>query len=436
MTERPPEHGPGSARRFPPLRQWALDVSPLRDSVAYRALWIGQIVSLMGTQMRILAVSFQVFRLTGSTVAVGLVGLVELIPLIAFSIIGGALADRIERKTLMAWMQVGLMATVVGLAVVSMQEEPSVLAIYALSALGAVFQAADRPARSAIIPNLVSAEQIPAALALRQVVFQLTQIAGPFLGGILIASFGDEVTGVYLIDAASFLAAIVALHWVPRTRAERNHEQTALESIREGLSFAVRTPLILSILVIDLIAMVFGMPRAAFPELADETFAMGATGLGLLYAAPSAGALIAALSSGWVKNVAARGRSVVAAVAVWGVAIALAGVSVFSLPLVLFFLAVAGAADVISAIFRGTILNTETPDALLGRVNSVNLMVVTGGPRLGDLEAGLAAGALGAPGSIVAGGLACLAGTGLLVWRVPALLHHRADDPRAAAAGG
>ena len=398
----------------------------MRDSVAYRALWMGQIVSLMGTQMRILAVSYQVFQLTGSTVAVGLVGLVELIPLIAFSIIGGALADRVERKKLMAWMQVGLMGTAIGLALVSMQESPSLIAVYALSAIGSVFQAADRPARSAIIPNLVPAEQIPAALALRQVVFQLTQIAGPFLGGILIAALGDRVAGVYLIDAASFLAAIIALRWVPRTTAQRDRDQTALESIREGLSFAVRTPLILSILVIDLIAMIFGMPRAAFPELAEETFAMGAAGLGLLYSAPSTGALVAALSSGWVKNVDARGPAVVAAVTVWGAAIALAGLSVFSLPLVLLFLAVAGAADVISAIFRGTILNTTTPDVLLGRVNSVNLMVVTGGPRLGDMEAGLAAGALGAPGSIVAGGLACLAGTGLLVWRVPALLHHRA----------
>lgn len=413
--------GPGSARRFPPLRRWALDISPLRESVPYRALWLGQIVSLMGTQMRILAVSYQVFQLTGSTVAVGLIGLVEVVPLIAFSIIGGALADRVDRKRLMGWMQVGLMLTALGLAAVSFQEEPSLLAIYGLSAVGAVFQSMDRPARSAIIPSLVREEKIPAALALRQVVFQTTQIAGPFAAGLLIAALHNEVRWVYLIDAFSFLAALLALRWVPRSTAVRESDQTPLQSIREGLSYALGTPLILSILVIDLIAMVFGMPRAAFPELAERTLGLGPAGLGLLYAAPSVGALVAAISSGWVRNVRSQGRAVVIAVAIWGVAIALAGMSAFSVALVLLFLAVAGAADVISAIFRGTILNANTPDPLRGRVNSVNLMVVTGGPRLGDLEAGLAAGVLGAPGSIVFGGAACLLGTRLLTWKIPAL---------------
>lgn len=436
MSQRP--HGPGSARRFPPLRQWALDISPLRDSVPYRALWLGQIVSLIGTQMRILAVSFQIFQLTGSTVAVGLVGLVEVVPLIAFSIIGGAMADRADRKKLMAAMQVGLMATSVALAWVSFQENPSVPALYVLSAIGAVFQSADRPARSAIIPSLVRREQIAAALALRQVVFQMTMIAGPFLGGVLIAAFGGEVAWVYALDATSFSAALIALHWIPPSKPDRVGEQTPWESIREGLAYSFRTPLIFSILAIDLIAMIFGMPRAAFPELAEKTLGLGPAGLGLLYAAPSVGALVAALSSGWVKNVSAQGRGVVVAVLVWGGAMALAGLSVFSVVLVLFFLAVAGAADVISAIFRGTILNHNTPDALLGRVNSVNLMVVTGGPRLGDVEAGLAAGAFGAPGSVVFGGVGCIVGTGILLWRVPALNRYRAQRPPAdasAAAG-
>lgn len=421
MAARPPHHGPGSARRFPLPRELVLDISPLRESIPYRALWLGQIVSLLGTQMRIVAVSYQVFELTDSTVAVGLIGLVEVIPLIVFSIIGGALADRMDRRVLMAAMQVGLMLTALGLTVASMQEEPSLFAIYALSGLAAVFQAVDRPARSAIIPALVSMEKLPAALALRQVVFQLTMIVGPFIGGVLIASFGGEVAPVYGVDTVSFTAALLALRWVPTSKPRGVADQTPFESVREGLSFALRTPLIFSILAIDLIAMIFGMPRAAFPELAEHTFNMSAAGLGLLYAAPSVGALLAALSSGWVKRIDRHGRAVIVAVAVWGVAIALAGLSVFWLPLTLFFLAVGGAADVISAIFRGTILNQNTPDALRGRVNSVNLMVVTGGPRLGDLEAGLAAGVLGAPGSVVFGGLACLAGTGLLAWRIPQL---------------
>lgn len=387
----------------------------------YRALWLGQIVSLIGTQMRIVAVSYQVFKLTDSTVAVGLIGLVEVIPLILFSIVGGALADRVDRRALMAKMQLGLMLTAVGLTIASVQEHPSLLAIYALSGIASIFQAIDRPARSAIIPVLVTLEKLPAALALRQVVFQTTMIVGPFIGGVLIASFSGEVAPVYAIDAFSFTAALLALRWVPRSRPEGTADQTPFESVREGLTFALRTPLIFSILAIDLIAMVFGMPRAAFPELAEHTFNMSAAGLGLLYAAPSVGALLAALSSGWVKRISRQGRAVIVAVSVWGVAIACAGLSVFWLPLTLFFLAVGGAADVISAIFRGTILNQNTPDALRGRVNSVNLMVVTGGPRLGDLEAGLAAGVLGAPGSIVFGGVACLVGTGLLARKIPQL---------------
>lgn len=421
MGRRPPPHGPGSARRFPLPRELALDVSPVRESVPYRALWLGQIVSLIGTQMRIVAVSFQIFELTGSTFAVGLLGLVEVVPLIVFSIIGGALADRTDRRGLMIKMQVGLMLTAVGLTIASLQPEPSVAAIYALSGVASVFQAIDRPARSAIIPGLVTLEKLPAALALRQVVFQTTQIVGPFVGGVLIAAFGGDVAPVYGIDAVSFTAALVALRWVPRSKPRGTAEQTPFESVREGLHFALRTPLIFSILAIDLIAMIFGMPRAAFPELAETTFSMGAAGLGLLYAAPATGALLAALSSGWVKRVNRHGRAVIVAVAVWGVAIALAGLTVFWLPLTLFFLAAGGAADAISAIFRGTILNQNTPDLLRGRVNSVNLMVVTGGPRLGDLEAGLAAGVLGAPGSIVFGGVACLVGTGVLVWRIPQL---------------
>jgi len=396
-------------------------VSPLRDSVPYRALWLGQIVSLVGTQMRIVAVSYQVFQLTGSTVAVGLIGLVEVIPSIVFSIIGGALADRTDRRALMATMQIGLMLTAVGLTVASIQQSPSLVAIYALSGLASAFQAIDRPARSAIIPALVTLQKLPAALALRQVVFQTTQIVGPFLGGVLIASFGGEVAPVYGIDAVSFTAALVALRWIPRSKPEGVGDQSPFDSVREGLRFAVRTPLIFSILAIDLVAMIFGMPRAAFPELAEHTFNMSAAGLGLLYAAPSTGALLAALSSGWVSRVIRHGRAVILAVSVWGVAIAAAGLTVFWLPLTLLFLAVAGAADVISAIFRGTILNQNTPDALRGRVNSVNLMVVTGGPRLGDLEAGLAAGVFGAPGSIVFGGVACLVGTGVLVRKIPQL---------------
>jgi MFS family permease len=407
------------SRRFRRARSLALDTSPLRDSPAYRALWLGQIVSLTGSQMRIVAVAWQVFQITGSNVAVGMIGVVEVVPLIIFSILGGSIADRMDRRKLMARAQVGLMVSSVALAWLSLAEDPSLVGIFSLTAASSALSALDRPARSAMVPNLVPPEQLSAAMALRQVVFQTTQIVGPAVGGVVIAAF-DSVVVVYAADAVTFLAALAALRWVPATRPEPTRTPQ-LESIREGLRFAFRTPVILSILLVDLVAMVFGMPRAVFPALAEHTFEIGAEGLGLLFAAPSIGALVGALTTGWVTNVRRQGRAVIAAVALWGFAITAAGLCLFSLPLTLLFLAIAGGADVVSAIFRGTMLQRETPDALRGRVSAVNLMVVTGGPRLGDAEAGLVAGATGAPASVVIGGVACLAGTAIIAAAFPSL---------------
>jgi MFS family permease len=362
--------------------------------------------------MTLVAVPWQIYRLTHSVVAVGMVGLAVGIPLIVFSILGGALADRMERKRLIGWMQVGLMATAAALTVVAMSSHPSLVWIYGLVALSSVFGAIERPARSAMLPLLMPEGRLASALALRQVSFQTTQIVGPALGGLLIASF--SIVWVYAFDTITFLAALAALFWLPRSMPERAEEQSPWETIKEGITFTLRTPLILSIFTVDLIAMIFGMPRAVFPALASETFHAGARGAGLLYAAPAVGALIGALLSGWVKHVRRHGAAVIAAVIAWGAFITLAGLSTFSILVCCAFLALAGAADVVSAVFRGTMLLEATPDPLRGRVSALNLMVVIGGPRLGDVEAGVVAGAIGAAGSIVFGGVACLAGTAIL----------------------
>jgi len=407
------------------VRSVALDISPLRESVPYRALWIGQIVSLIGTQMRLVAVPFQVYTITGSTVAVGFVGLVEVVPLIAFSILGGSIADTFDRRKIMFLATLGLMLDSIVLAVLTFKGEPALWSIYALTALGSAFEAIDRPPRAAIIPDLVADAQVPAAIALRQVSYQITHIAGPALGGLIIAAFGGP-GWVHAADAATFVAVLIALHWIPKQppnvgNPDDGEGRLSARLIKEGVRFSLRTPLISSIFVIDLIAMIFGMPRAVFPQLADETFGLGAAGLGLLYAAPSVGALLGALTTGWVKHVRRQGVAVVLAVAVWGAAIAAAGLSLFSLLLTLMFLAIAGAADVVSAVFRGTILLEATPVTLRGRVQALNQMVVSGGPRIGDLEAGLVAGAIGAGPSVVVGGLACLIGTGVVATRVKQL---------------
>lgn len=406
------------------LLTFSVDVSPLKTSRPYRYLLIGQVVSLIGTQMRYVAVSWQVFTVTGSSAAVGLLGLAEVIPLLLFTPLAGLLADSADRKRIMVHAQATSMGASLGLFGVSLMSEPPLWSIYALTTLAATFDALDRPARTAVIPSLVGPSKIASALALRQVSFQISQIIGPALGGIAIASL--SIASVYAVDAASFVASLMALRAVPRS-AVTARKQKASELVREGLKFSLGRPLIRSTFAIDLIAMIFGMPRAVFPSLAADVFDIGARGVGVLYAAPSFGALLGALLSGWVNAVQRFGRAIFLIVTVWGLAITLAGLSAFSLPLMLFFLAVAGAADVLSAVFRGTVVQEATPDHLRGRVTSVNMLVVVGGPRLGDFEAGIAASILGPVGSIVSGGLACLAGTGVLWTRATRLREYRRE---------
>ena len=420
-------------------RALAVDISPLRDSVAFRALWGGQIISRIGTQMRIVAVPFQVFQITESPAAVGLIGLAEVVPLIVFSIIGGALVDTMDRRKLMFFCELALLLNSAALAVVSLSESPSLVWIYALVAIGGAVTAVDQPARNAMSPTLVRPDQVPAAMALRQVVQQVTHVVGPAVGGLLIAAL-DSVAALYVIDALTFLASLVTLRWLPVGRPlpseETSEGRVTLGAIREGLSYAFRTPVLLGIFCVDFVAMVFGMPRAVFPALAETTFDAGAAAVGFLYAAPSAGALVAALTTGWVGRLRRPGRAILISATGWGAAITLAGLSLHSFPLTLFWLAVAGAADVISAVFRATVLVEATPDSLLGRVSALNLMVVSSGPRLGDVEAGLAAELVGVGPSIVLGGAVCFAGTSIVAAGFPSLRSYRArSGARAATAG-
>lgn len=372
--------------------------------------------------MRYVAVAYQVFVITDSTVAVGLIGLAEVIPLIIFSILGGAIADRRDRRQLIAWSQVLSLLAAAALAFVSFGDSPSLFWIYGLTGVASAVNGIDRPARSAMVPQLIPPGTLSAAMALRQVVFQITQIIGPALAGLMLAQF--DIGWVYAIDAVTYVAAMIALHWVPSTPITATGDESSTQSIKEGLRFAVRTPVLLSIFSIDLVAMIFGMPRAVFPELATETFKVGPEGLGILYAAISVGALIGALTTGWVKRVRRQGRAVLLAVTIWGLTITLAGLSLWSFWLTLVFLALAGAADVISAVFRGTMLQEVIPDELRGRISAVQIMVVTGGPRVGDIEAGFVAGAFGVPASVVIGGVACLVGTGVIAKAFPQLRNY------------
>jgi MFS family permease len=406
------------------VASFLIDLTPIRQLPDYRRLWFGQAVSFIGTQLTAVAVPVEVYRKTHSSLLVGLVGIAQLVPLLAGSLISGAVVDAVDRRRVLRVTSLVLACCSVGLALDAVGGS-TLLALYGITAVAAGVSSLDWPARSAATPMLVPPELRPSANALQQVQMQVGAVAGPAMAGLLIARFG--VPTVFAIDAVSFSAVFIAAVRIRPLPPAGGGTKIGFASVAEGLRFLKGARLIVATFVIDINAMVFGMPRALFPELADKVYGGGATTAGLLYAAPGAGALLAALVSGWVGRVRRQGRAILYAVALWGVGIALAGATRW-LWVALAALALAGAADVVSAVFRSTITQTEVPDSLRGRLAAVFIAVVTGGPRLGDAEAGAAAAVLGAQGSVLSGGLACVAGVGLIAWRWPELARYERPD--------
>jgi MFS family permease len=394
---------PGGGRR-----RLFVDITPLRASRDYRLLFGGQLISFMGRQVTVVAIPVQVYDLTHSSFAVGMTGLVALGPLVALSLVGGAIADAMDRRRLLLIANLLLAATSAGLALNAQRGHHAALwPIYLLTALAAGFSGLELPTRSAATPALVGLELLPAAAALGQILVQVGQVVGPALAGPLIDGVG--MASAYWFDTATFGAAVAATLLIRPLPPEGGGTRASVSSVKEGLTYLRGRRVLQSTFVVDINAMVFGMPRALFPALAENVFRGGAGTVGLLYAAPGAGAFVAALASGWVGGVRRQGRAVLFAVAAWGVAIALFGLT-SSLVVALTLLAVAGAADVVSAVFRNTILQVTVPDNLRGRLSAVHIAVVTGGPRLGDAEAGAVA-AISTPRvSVVSGGLACVLG--------------------------
>lgn len=404
-------------------RRLLADLSPLRVSQDYRRLFTGNAVSYLGRQLTVVAIPFQVFTITKSSVAVGMIGLATLAPLVTLSLAGGAIADAVDRRKLLLVTQLLSAGTSAGLALNAGSSSPRLWPIYVLAALSAGLAGVDLPARNAIIPNLVGRELYPAASALGQIQFQIGQVAGPALAGLIISQV--SLAAAYWIDVASFGAAVLALLLIAPQPPEGGGTRASLSSIAEGLRYVRGRKLLLGTFLIDIDAMVFGMPRALFPALGTGFFGGGAATVGLLYAAPGAGALAGALLTGWVGGVRRQGRAVIIAVIVWGAAIAAFGLVAW-LPLGLFMLALAGAADVVSAVFRNTILQLSVPDGLRGRLSSVHIAVVTGGPQLGDAEAGAVAGLTSPRVSVVSGGVACILGVAALIRWVPELARYDA----------
>lgn len=390
------------------LRRLVIDAGPLRELPAYRWLWLGQLINNGGREITLLALPFQIYLLTGSVLAVGGLAAVRLAALMLFALPGGSLADAFDRRRLLLTTQVALAACSLSLAMLALTDRPPLLALYLISFLATGISTVDGPTRRAVVVGLVGPRYLASSLVLDQAGMQGSSIIGPALGGILIAMLG--LPAAYFLDALTFGGALVAAWLLPSMAPAGGVTRPGLDSVREGLRFVRTMPILLASFVVDLDAMVFGMPIALFPILAVSTLHGGATELGLLTSAPAVGAFIGALTTGWVAGVRRQGRAVLVAVAVWGVAVTAFGLAASDLPVALLCLVVAGAADVISAVFRGTILQMVTPDRLRGRLSALHLLVVGGGPRLGDIEATAVAAVVGAPASAALGGALCLVG--------------------------
>jgi MFS family permease len=425
--------GERSLRQTSGTRRQLIDLAPLRESRSFRLLWSGQLVSLTGTQLRLVAIPYQVYLLTGSSLDVGLIGLFQAVPLITLALFGGVVADRVDRRRLLIVTQIGLAACSALLAIGTQLGFAGVLYLYAFTAVGAAFSALDSPARGALTPSLVAREQLPAAMALNQVLFQTAAIGGPALAGVVILAFG--VAGAYWIDVASFAVAIVAVAaLVAPPREVRMHPPVG-RALAEGLAHFKANRILSATMLLDFLATFFGSPRALFPFYADRVFAVGPEGLGLLFAAPGIGSLVAALASGWTKGVRRQGVAVLLAVAGWGLAIAAFGLMSDGLFVpALVFIAVAQGADTISAIFRSTILLTVVPDHLRGRLVAISSMFFLGGPYLGQVESGVIAGVVSPQFSVISGGLATLASVvGIALW-APEVSRYESPAPEPKAA--
>lgn len=405
------------------------DLTPLRIAPDYRRLWFGNTVSWIGQGMTALAVSLQVYDLTGSAFSVGLIGACSLVPLVVFGLYGGAVADTVDRRKLGLVSAFGSFLLSVALVGVTVAGVEQVGVLYGVVALQAVCFALNSPARSSMIARLLPAEQLPAANALNSMTSTTGTLVGPMLGGLIVGWWGYRAA--YGVDAVTFTASLYAMWRLPAMLPERDDAADRKRaSVLDGLRFLGTRPNLRMTFVSDLCAMVLAQPRALFPVVAVLWYGGDAKTTGLLVAAPALGALLGGVFSGWLGSVRRHGLAVLVAVACWGAAVAVFGLT-RQLWLGILFLALAGAADTTSMVFRNTMLQAAVPDELRGRLQGVFIVVVAGGPRLGDFLAGSAAD-LTSPGlAVTGGGIACAVAVGLLALRWPGFTRYDARNPEA-----
>jgi MFS family permease len=406
-----------------PVRGIALDLTPLRTSRDFRLFFTAAGVSGFGSFITYVTIPFQVAAITESPLAVGLLGLCELVPLLVMAFVGGALADYLDRRVLVLVGEIAFTALCGVLLINAMAENPQIWLLYAVAALTAAVDGIQRPALEGLTPRLVTPDEIPAASALNSLRMQIASLGGPALAGILIASV--DLAWVYAIDLGTFAVSLLCLAAIRAVPPPPAAERPSLRSVAAGLRYARSRPELLGTYLVDINAMFFGMPQALYPFLAERLG--GPAVLGLLYAAPSAGSLLATVSSGWTARVHRHGLAVTLAAGAWGVAIVGFGLA-NSLWLALFCLLAAGAADMVSGLFRMTIWNQTIPDRLRGRLAGIEMLSYTTGPLLGNVRSGLAARWLGVGGSVISGGILCVLGTVALAATLPAFLRYDGRD--------
>jgi len=387
----------------------------------YALLFWGQLISSTGTQMQIVAVAWQVYLLTHSAIALGVLGLVQAIPRLIFSMIGGVFADVFDRRKMLLVIEVVLAATSAALALCTIFQVINIAIIYIVVLIAATVSAFEFPTRQAIVPGLVKREELPDALSLSMVMGNVTGIAGPAVGGFAIALIG--VANTYWVDVISYFVVIgsLLLMVVPRIPVEKR-VRAGIGTFVDGLKFLYAQPLILAILSLDFFAMFFGSPDALLPVYASSILHIGPQGLGILLAAGPIGSVVLAPFTGSIGRIARQGLGVVIAIIFWGLCITAFGFFPGPVWLVVLFLAGAGAADMVSMILRGLILQLVSPDEYRGRMSGVNGVFVIGGPMLGQFESGLVAGIFSPEISVISGGLACIVATVVIVALVPGLL--------------
>ncbi|MFF8835002.1 MFS transporter [Streptomyces sp. NPDC015130] len=400
------------------------DLTPLRTSADYRRLWFGSTVSWVGQGMTALAVSLQVYDITRSPFSVGLVGLFSLVPLVVFGLYGGAVADTVDRRKLGLASALGSAVLSVALAGAAFAGFHQVWFLYGIVALQAVCAALNAPARSSMIPRLLPPEQLRAANALNSMVMTFGTLVGPSLGGLIVGVAGYQTA--YLVDALAFSASLYAMWRLPSMLPDRTGSKRA--SVLDGLRFLATRPNLRMTFLSDFCAMILAHPRALFPAVAVLWYGGDAKTTGLLVAAPAFGALLGGVLSGWQGRIRHHGQAILVAVACWGTAIAVFGLT-RNLWLGLLLLALAGYSDTVSMIFRNTMMQVAAPDEMRGRLQGVFIVVVAGGPRLGDFLAGSVADLTSPAVAITGGGVACVLAVGLLALYGRSFRRYDALDP-------